>query len=73
MQIRLGVMLAGIAITFVIDGFKGAAVDGIGQIISPHHCVDGRGPSNARCQDAVEGVDAIFDPDKEILRGTDSK
>ena len=73
MQIRLGVMGAGIAITFVIDGFKGAAVDGIGQIISPHHCVDGRGPSNARCQDAVKGIDAIFDSDEEVFRSPDSK
>ena len=30
MQISLGVMGAGVAITFIIDGFKGAAVDGIG-------------------------------------------
>ena len=73
MQISLGVMGAGIAIAFIIDGFKGAAVDGIGQIISPHHCVDRRGPSNTRCQDAVEGVDAIFDPDEEILRSPDSQ
>ena len=30
MQISLGVMSAGIAIAFIIDGFKGAAVDGVG-------------------------------------------
>ena len=30
MQIRLGVMGAGVAIAFIIDWFKGATVDGIG-------------------------------------------
>ena len=30
MQVRLGVMGAGIAIAFIIDRLKGATVDGIG-------------------------------------------
>ena len=72
-EIGGGVMLAGVAITALIDRGELARILTISEVYAAILGKDGTCACLARWRNAVEGIGAVFDTDEEVIGLTDAK